>query len=755
MIKGTIIQKREILLGLSMFIFLIGRETHCSFINFNEYVDVFPTSYSVEIYFDQIVSENLGFSKVPVALVDYNSSKPDSDYYILNCRFRRIQHSLKNARYRGVIKFVAISVLDCIFARKYQGCGVLNVVSGQLCSSVHYCSLTNENNAMTIFLVDSEEKNFIINNPGQTLHNLYSELVPHFILVFDSKKIGLAKSICSFKLNVNRVSCHCSRTAAVSEAVFSDILNSRTEWYTGDTHVYSLGRESDTSSAWNYYFDHDVQRLLTTEILKRANETGNHTKMYGRGLMGQYLRWYEISLFTQHTLLETTRLKFVSCFVKEQLPFKSYVKSFHKEVWISIVSVCMLISITVFVLNRYYKLSKSFSPFFFFISTLLEEPFSVPSAVWNNRIFKTLTISWILTAMVFTNLYIGLMISDVTAPLQGEKVKSFNKVLRADGNDFKNMANQSGQLIRFWLRNFTDYSGKKWPIQKLRPACDFSSRSLSRFQYFDSRGYELHHSRFHDKKGFALLQKPLETCPEKNLSTAVQKKFFSYPWMYNEIGLLEQELLTSRVSGAEKAYVMRLKTFFLPRNRYHPKHPKFLSTNDNAIPYYLSAAVEEELIACGKSIYIGESKDLERELLYLRSNYPRKGFYMSNDTFETKGSRPVIWMFRNSARSKAPHYFKLLIEGGIRDGILSLRSHKYYAMRSIGTKLIKEAESKMNKSSGMAGSIQTIFLILLYILSFATLVFLAEIIIKNCLASAFLQTCKAVTQFICILFEIN
>jgi hypothetical protein len=44
---------------------------------------------------------------------------------------------------------------------------------------------------------------------------------------------------------------------------------------------------------------------------------------------------------------------------------------------------------------------------------------------------------WLLTAMMFTNLYIGLMITDVVAPLKGDVLNTFDDFLLKDTDLFK------------------------------------------------------------------------------------------------------------------------------------------------------------------------------------------------------------------------------------------------------------------------------------------------------------------------------
>jgi hypothetical protein len=710
-------QARKYLLCVLLVIFFTERHVNCSFINFNKYVDIFPPTYFVKIYFDKIMYENLGPSNAPLALIQYNSSKPFSYYNQLKCQFLHSQQPMRRSRTDHMVNLIAIGVQSCVLTGSDGNCGVLGMIYGRILSSNYNC-MGHENPAFTILLVDSQEKDFILSDPEYTWYLFYNELNPRYILVFDSKDTEEEKSVCTFKYEGTTIAPLCQRTTAVSIKDFTEILNFQTEWYTGNVFITSGQIMSEIGSAWSLYFERNIHQVLVTEMLKRTNETGGHPHVFNRGSIERKLWWHDFSYSMQNTLLDTTRLKFISCYVKkETISFKSYVKSFDGEVWISLLSVCLFISVTVFLYNRHSKLKTSFNPLFFFISTLLEEPYSVPSSLWNSGIFKAISMPWILTAVVFTNLYIGLMISDITAPLQSERVDSFYQVFKLGEDDIKYLRSTPRQLVLFWKTNFTFSNGTTKRILKSEPPCD---------EVFDARGYELHHSKFQDKEAFALLQRPVETCHSQDRSILVQKRFFSHPWMYNEFEALNKELFNYDRFGKDNDYLLRLKAFFLPRNRYHPKLPPFPSSNvGTSIPLYLSAAIENELATCTKSIFIGDSKDLQSELLYLQNSYPRKGFYMSNDTFERRSSRPVIWMFRNSAQSKAQRYLRLLIEAGMRNGILSLKSHKFYVMRSIGTKIIKETEST-NESMGITGSIQTIFFILLANLSAATLVFMLE-----------------------------
>jgi hypothetical protein len=83
-------------------------------------------------------------------------------------------------------------------------------------------------------------------------------------------------------------------------------------------------------------------------------------------------------------------------------------------------------------------------------------------------------------------------------------------------------------------------------------------------------------------------------------------------------------------------------------------------------------------------------------------------------------------------RSKVLLYFKLLIEPGIREGIIGMRKHKYthYLLRRMGTKLVQLTMS-MESNAGISGSIQTIFLILVFSLTIAAFIFTIDLFVKK------------------------
>jgi hypothetical protein len=453
--------------------------------------------------------------------------------------------------------------------------------------------------------------------------------------------------------------------------------------------------------------------------LRRANETGT-SKETGI-FMGELFKWNRFG-FGRYVLVDTTQTKFLSCYSEAKVQFTMYFQPFHEYVWITIFAFCSIIALMFSVFNRKLNLSKSFNPFFFFISTLVEEPYSVPNVIWNNSFFKSITWTSILLAMVFTNLYSGTMISEVTAPLPGEILKDFDQVMNTKQEFLKLKELDYYQITEFWLNNYTTENNLSADLDKFEHSCDSGPS-------FDSKRYDLHHEQFRDKDSFSLLQAPVESCLGERRSNAQYVKYLSHPWIYSGVNYVDNEL-SQYWNGDDEAYSKRLVAFFSPRNRYYPKDPKFSVAQIRDNPHYLSSAIEKELVACQKSIFMGDKKDLVDEKLYLKINYPRKSFYMSDEAFEIQRSKPIIWKFVNGGKSKVPYYFQRLIESGVRQGILGLRKQEFYLRRRIGTKDIQKS-IRIEINWGIAGSIQTLFFILIGFLSVSLAVFSVELVYGN------------------------
>jgi hypothetical protein len=174
-------------------------------------------------------------------------------------------------------------------------------------------------------------------------------------------------------------------------------------------------------------------------------------------------------------------------------------------------------------------------------------------------------------------------------------------------------------------------------------------------------------------------------------------------------------------------YEFYVAKFISPKHRHYPRDPQFPSSKEGLIQHFMAAAVEKEMVDCGRSVFISELTELRAELLYLKRNYPEKTFYAGIGTIESGGMQKMFWEYYPNGNPILAQYLRYLLQGGIRSHILRIQSHKYYLERGIGTNIIKELKPTA-MGMDMSGSIQTIFIILVAVLVLASSVFLLEIL---------------------------
>jgi hypothetical protein len=653
------------------------------------------------------------------------------------CRFFPSYQSLIGSRSEHTLNLITISIKPCYSSDStfddVDECSFLDLVYGRIPDGRTEDSrcLVRANKMYTLIISMSWELDLIKKNVERFWSTLYPGPYGKYSLLFISSTKEVPEKLCYYKYVADSVSLLCVETFHFLGTLASKAASSTRVWLTSMEVEYSPRKTLDTVDQRLSFNQQRVDQFLMIAALKKANESARIDSPEIRDPAQMRISSQYESLFSSTVLVDDLTTRFISCFEKPSLKFEMYVKPFELEVWISLVICCSIITVLIYVYNRILHLSESFSPIFFFVSTLVEEPYSVPSPMWNSRLFKTITMSWVLTALVFTNLYIGLMISDVTAPVRGEIFNTFDKVLGMNNNNTVPSVRTNYDIRDFWESNYTKTIKLDGAVEWMyRKGCSKKYAQSPDDQY-ESSGYESHHAQFRTSESFAILQKEIDMCEGyAGLTNEFRMRFQSHPWLYNVFHRLFDELIQTKRLYQDLLYLGRLYAFFSPRNRHYPKDPKFSNSDLDKIPIYSAAAIEKELVACGRSIFVGERKETSSELFYLQTNYPRRHFYISNDTFEAGWSTPILWIFMNTGNSKVPQYFKLLLEGGVRDAVLELRTHRYYMKRRVGTQFVQKGILR-EENIGMSGSIQTIFIISFAFLLTATLVFLLEVIYMN------------------------
>jgi hypothetical protein len=290
-----------------------------------------------------------------------------------------------------------------------------------------------------------------------------------------------------------------------------------TKTFSGETVQSTIFLDYNTFAVRERYYLRPITNVLESEIFLKYNASYHLSQHLSMNLDSALT--FPIST-DSIVLLDDSATNFLSCYTTPELRFEMYVKPFQLELWICISSCLSAICIFIYVYNRYKELSPSFSPIFFFVSTLVEEPYSVPTALWNDSKFKTIAITWLLTAVIFTNLYTGLMISDLTVPLQGEILHSLEDIFGTYDKNDSLVRNSIQEDIMFWYLNYT----------KLHMPTDSTLIDQPRKKINYSK-YDTHHKQFREIEHFALLQAP-EIHKKGSFAAANETERLGNPHMY-------------------------------------------------------------------------------------------------------------------------------------------------------------------------------------------------------------------------------
>jgi hypothetical protein len=484
---------------------------------------------------------------------------------------------------------------------------------------------------------------------------------------------------------------NCNRIPEFNIHQLDKLTIAPTDWVLLNNYIKPSHEEVILDSATS------LQSNLISILFKKGNLTAVPSGS-AEGFEVPTIEETSISLYVQFQdtsiLIETSSVAFLTCYIKPVLNFEMYIIPFQPTVWLALaITTSGIIAFTY----CFIKLSKAlrsihFCPIFFYLSFLVEDCYSAPSLLWRNSAFKITAAIWSLTSLILVNCYISLMIMEVSSPLKGTQIKSFDDI-RCPGQ--LNPFNSSGlNAYLFWASNYSNQ-------------LSLHHDSILHFvnDGFDSNHYETYLKNFQNSAEtcFTLLSSPMYTL---NSSMAIQHR--PNPRIYLEFNNNMQNMpIVMDPSPDQTAYLERLTEYFSPQHRHYPNDPKFVEETQD----YLTAAIEKEITECGSSIYSAERKELLREYSYLKVNYPRMRLYLGGDVFDPNGSQRTNWVFSGHGNPKIAQYFRQMFEAGIPNLLKELHFHIKYLVRRKGTDLIRLGIDDEITSVKMDGSIQTVFII--------------------------------------------
>jgi len=384
-----------------------------------------------------------------------------------------------------------------------------------------------------------------------------------------------------------------------------------------------------------------------------------------------------------------------TCYSIPALSFQYYISAFTKQVWICIV-LCGIVLATFLNLHIYYNISRklNFSSVLFYFSICTEESFSIPQSIEKNRIYRMVTIIWLLTAVVLTNTYGSHVISELNAPLKGEKLKYIKDTY--------------GDNTNVTLMDTADFYESVWPTQ-------VEEKSTELFSAATNSTVERIHNQQKLAVGFTFLSEPARLNSLEEVWVHITHPFIYSMTCNNLIQMFDcyaEEIQNHSVCR----YVVNIMS---PSNKHYPsghlyKRP-WKSIN------YLRGAVEEELTQCHKSVYLEQSNQLEFK--YMSENYKKKRFYYLQDGYK---SRLSVWSFNNLQKSRIHLLFWMFLQSGIFHHLHRMQLLiDHQKRRAVTSEIIKRTE--IPQALDMSSSVQTIFILFASMILIAKLAFAAEL----------------------------
>jgi len=373
-------------------------------------------------------------------------------------------------------------------------------------------------------------------------------------------------------------------------------------------------------------------------------------------------------------------IRIFTCYTVPVLSFNFYVSAFDHLVWglISVSGITLAVFLKCHVFHNISK-SLNFSTWLFYFSIFTEEAFSVPLKISKDKVYRTATILWLLTAVVLTNIYVSHVISLLNAPLKGMRLTS----------------------QKLFLHNFrTEYNGK------------------TVFQFYD-RDVILLDNQFKDFDSFPWMKKNLNKIYE------TQKLEYGFTFLSEPIRLSYPDDVWSRISNPyiysvavnnllqiveciyarweNSTYSSVLRNLMRRSNKYYPAAHSFKRPWNAS--EYARGAVEEELAQCKKSVYLEKSNQLEFKCM--SDHYQKHKFYYLKEGYASKVS---VWGFHHLEKSRVPYVFNLFLQSGIYHQRHKIHLHKdHLKRRSVTAEIHKRTKEEIVLD--MTSSIQTVFIL--------------------------------------------
>ncbi|OXA58956.1 Glutamate receptor ionotropic, delta-2 [Folsomia candida] len=426
------------------------------------------------------------------------------------------------------------------------------------------------------------------------------------------------------------------------------------------------------SSIHQHFLQAIFQRINTSLIY-----CGKKCKYNGGGFI--QLNKFSLDSTCCSVLTEFSGYQFLTCYSETRINFKFYITPFEPSVWLCLAfSVCVVITF-LFSYVKFITRNTFFSSWLSVVGTMFEESSQILRQLIRHDFIRWMLTGWTLGCLILINSYTGLMISELNSPFSQSKVEKFQDLV-CENDKIHLFGDLSDATVRARLQDH--YKIIRWYVEKtILEASESNTSHLPNYSVTSS------------DECFRLLSPPEMGSITRN-PKAILFKFFYFlaKWSTRK----EEQF---KLNLYEKLYLTLL----------HPKHghgPKNFDKRTNYSAQDIQKMTEEEIVQCGKSVFVAESNALKAEEDFLNKHYFWIKFQKGKEQIN---SFPTGWITSREGISKVPNKLESLIETGVHERLQREVMSRKYLYRTPA--ILKLKGDVIDNAVGMTGAIVTLFIL--------------------------------------------
>ncbi|OXA46243.1 Glutamate receptor ionotropic, delta-2 [Folsomia candida] len=341
--------------------------------------------------------------------------------------------------------------------------------------------------------------------------------------------------------------------------------------------------------------------------------------------------------------------QFLTCYVEPYISLYFFLAPFQPELW-ACLAISVVTIVTVMTIVYHSRSEKEpFSVWLFILATLFEETGYLPRKMEKTTFCRLSLGIWCLMSVILTNGYNGIMILELNAP---------RKVFHPDNFDQLRCLNQFDDTVKM-INKYGWINPNEVEKTEADPHIIIGYQAYWRFYDEIQKIWTQTPDRIVDLNTTNVRYKCYQLLSAFNANTG----YDNLPEFLSLLLKLAFELLDLRDENPQKNISQKMHRDLNLFNSKHSFYPRGFSYLTGSINYSVQEGkIENEVVQCGKTVFVGKSTELKIEYEFLSRKYPKTKFFTSSEAIQTYPSGVV---FKTPWKSLALIRFKIVLEAGI------------------------------------------------------------------------------------------